>query len=100
MENKNVTTVDTTDVKTDDEVTTIDVEEYKLDRHKRSSLVKPGSVEKEKRKSSVAFNDEPVEIINTDTADDENAFEEHLEKKIKDEKRTKEQIIQKLRLNI
>ena len=83
MENNNVTT----DVKTDHEVTTIKVEEYKLDRHKRSSLVKPGSVEKEKRKSSVAFNDEPVEIINTDTADDEDASEEQLEKKIKDGKR-------------
>ena len=50
MENKNVTTVTTVDVKTDDELstaTTVEVDEYKMD--KRSSLVIPGNVEKEKR---------------------------------------------------
>eukprot|EP00092_Neocalanus_flemingeri_P034197 GFUD01037193.1.p1 GENE.GFUD01037193.1~~GFUD01037193.1.p1 ORF type:complete len:163 (+),score=62.65 GFUD01037193.1:205-693(+) len=96
--------VDNTDVEKDQfdletTETKTEVEELVNDRPKRSSLVIPRNVDKDKRDYrmlTVAFNDEPAEIDNTDTTDSE----KDLEKKAGNSKRTKEQIIQQLRLTI
>eukprot|EP00092_Neocalanus_flemingeri_P038688 GFUD01042123.1.p1 GENE.GFUD01042123.1~~GFUD01042123.1.p1 ORF type:complete len:162 (+),score=63.42 GFUD01042123.1:54-539(+) len=88
--------LETTETKTE-------VEELVNDRPKRSSLVIPRNVDKDTRDYrmlTVAFNDEPAEIDNTDTTDGADDSEKDLEKKAGNRKRTKEQIIQQLRLTI
>eukprot|EP00092_Neocalanus_flemingeri_P085961 GFUD01108242.1.p1 GENE.GFUD01108242.1~~GFUD01108242.1.p1 ORF type:complete len:190 (+),score=58.14 GFUD01108242.1:71-571(+) len=100
--------VDNTDVEKDQfdletTETKTEVEELVNDRPKRSSLVIPRNVDKDTRDYrmlTVAFNDEPVEIDNSDTTDGADDSEKDLEKKAGNSKRTKEQIIQQLRLNL
>eukprot|EP00092_Neocalanus_flemingeri_P026638 GFUD01028873.1.p1 GENE.GFUD01028873.1~~GFUD01028873.1.p1 ORF type:complete len:177 (+),score=53.43 GFUD01028873.1:33-563(+) len=102
MENKDV---DETEFEKDriDLETTETKTEVEKPKPKMSSLVIPRNVDKDTRntrKQSVAFNDEPAEIDKTDTTEGGDSLEKDSDRKAGNSKRTKEQIIQQLRLTI
>eukprot|EP00092_Neocalanus_flemingeri_P034196 GFUD01037192.1.p1 GENE.GFUD01037192.1~~GFUD01037192.1.p1 ORF type:complete len:184 (-),score=53.22 GFUD01037192.1:32-535(-) len=102
MENKDVDETEFEENQIDLETTETKTEVEKS-KPQMSLLVIPRNVDKDTRntrKQSVAFNDEPAEIDKTDTTEGGDNLENDSDRKAGNSKRTKEQIIQQLRLSL